>query len=58
MDFFRTMRECGLEVKNLDRVGTVRLDFTWQPQMTELHIFRTFTYSGAPVETKGKKDML
>ena len=48
------MLECGMEVKNLDKVGIVRLDFTWQPRMTELHIFRTLTHSGALQETKGE----
>ena len=43
-----------MEVKNLDKVGIVRLDFTWQPRMTELHIFRTLTHSGALQETKGE----
>ena len=48
------MEECGLDVTNLDKVGVIMFEFTGQPQLMEVHVFRTKCYTGIPVETEGK----
>lgn len=48
-----TKEECGLEVDNLDKVGVIIFEFKGQPQLMEVHVFRTNRYSGQPTETEG-----
>lgn len=50
-----TEEECGLIVEDLDKVGVVMFEFTGQPQLMEVHVFRTIHYSGQPVETDGEQ---
>ncbi len=48
-----TKEECDLDVSNLDKVGVLIFEFVGQPQLMEVHVFRTYTYTGTPVETEG-----
>ena len=48
-----TEEECGLVVRDLDKVGVILFEFTGQPQLMEVHVFRTTCYSGHPTETEG-----
>ena len=49
-----TKEECGLDVTNLDKVGVIMFEFIGEPQLMEVHVFRTHCYTGTPVETEGK----
>lgn len=48
-----TEEECGLVVSMLDKVGVIHFEFVGQPQILEVHVFRTEHYTGVPVETEG-----
>lgn len=48
-----TEEECGLVVSNLDKVGVILFEFVRQPQILEVHVFRTEHYTGTLVETEG-----
>jgi len=48
-----TKEECGLDVTSLDKVGVIMFEFLGQPQLMEVHVFRTRQYTGSPVETEG-----
>lgn len=49
-----TEEECGLVVRDLVKVGVIMFEFSGQPQLMEVHVFRTTCYSGQPIETEGK----
>ena len=48
-----TEEECGLVVSELDKVGVILFEFVGQPQILEVHVFRTERYTGTPVESEG-----
>ena len=41
-------------VSELDEVGVIMFEFVGEPQLMEVHVFRTHTFSGEPVETEGE----
>lgn len=47
--------ECGVVVKDLEKVGI--LDFAWQgnPETLQVHVFKAGSFSGEPVETEEMK---
>ena len=47
------MEECGLTVTELDKVGVIVFEFVDDPQLLEVHVFRTEQYSGEVTETEG-----
>ena len=48
------LEESGLLVSaDLDKVGVMVFEFINQPQMLEVHVYRTCQYDGQPVETEG-----
>jgi len=42
-----------VQVSKLDKVGVIIFEFVTQPQLFEVHVFRTEHYSGSPIETEG-----
>lgn len=53
--FYRELyEESGLKViGDLDDVGVLTFEFINDPVILEVHVFRTHTWSGVPVETEG-----
>ena len=52
----REMREeAGIEVKNLDKVGIIEFAFKNNPEILEVHIFKSDDFSGEPVESEEMK---
>ncbi len=52
----REMREeAGIEVKNLDKVGIVEFEFKDNPEILEVHIFKSDNFSGEPAESEEMK---
>lgn len=50
-----TKEECGLDVTvtNLDKVGVLQFEFVNEPQILEVHVFRTTQFSGEVTESEG-----
>lgn len=48
-----TKEECGLDVTNLDKVGVLKFEFVNEPQILEVHVFRTTQFSGVVSESEG-----
>ncbi|MBI5005002.1 MAG: 8-oxo-dGTP diphosphatase [Candidatus Lloydbacteria bacterium] len=52
----REMREeAGIELKNLDKVGIVEFEFLGNPEILEVHVFRSDDFSGEPTESEEMK---
>ena len=49
-----TKEECGLDVSDLDHVGTLIFEFVGEPQLLEVHVFRTEHYTGTVTESEGE----
>lgn len=47
--------ETGIEVKNLDKVGIIDFEFKGNPEILEVHIFRTDNFIGEPKESEEMK---
>ncbi|MDP2874442.1 MAG: 8-oxo-dGTP diphosphatase [bacterium] len=47
--------EAGIEVKNLAKVGIIEFEFKGNPEILEVHIFRSDTFSGEPTESEEMK---
>ncbi len=47
--------EAGIEAHDLARMGLIYFEFKGDPQILEVHIFRTTSFSGTPVETEEMK---
>ena len=47
------LEESGLHVSELDKVGVILFEFAREPQLMEVHVFRTSQYEGEPTETEG-----
>ena len=43
-----------MDVSELDRVGTLIFEFVGEPQLMEVHVFRTEHYTGTITESEGK----
>ena len=50
--------ECGLVAHSLDKVGLITFEFLNDPQLLDVHVFRTNDYSGTPMESEGKHEHL
>ena len=48
-----TKEECGLDVSHLDEVGTLIHEFVGEPQLLEVHIYRTEHFTGTVTESEG-----
>lgn len=56
MVYFRELyEESGLTVTedNLDHVGVLTFEFVNDPVLMEVHVYRTETFNGSPIETEG-----
>lgn len=56
--FQREMKEesgADLSLEHLDQAGVLLFEFVGDPQIWEVHIFRTTQYTGDIIETEGKK---
>lgn len=49
-----TKEECGLEVSQLDEVGTLIFEFIGEAQLLEVHVFRTEHFTGTVTESEGQ----
>jgi len=47
--------EAGIELKNLDKVGIIEFEFQGNPEILEVHIFRSDDFSGEPTESEEMK---
>lgn len=48
--------ESGLSVSNeLDHVGVLMFEFVNDPVLLEVHVYRTYSYTGTPIETEEMK---
>ena len=48
-----TKEECGLDVSHLDEVGTLIHEFVGEPQLLEVHVYRTEHFTGTVTESEG-----
>lgn len=44
--------EAGISVKDLDKVGLIEFEFKGNPEILEVHIFRTEQFQGEPSESE------
>lgn len=44
--------EAGIEVNNLERIGMIDFEFIGDPKILEVHVFRSTSFSGTPIETE------
>ncbi len=47
--------ESGVEVKNLNKVGIIEFEFKGNPEILEVHIFKSDNFSGEPIESEEMK---
>jgi 8-oxo-dGTP diphosphatase/2-hydroxy-dATP diphosphatase len=47
--------EVGIEVENLDKVGIIDFEFKGNPEILQVHIFRSDNFSGEPIESEEMK---
>ena len=47
--------EAGMEVDMLEKVGIIDFEFKGDPEILEVHLFRSTSFSGNPVETEEMK---
>lgn len=47
--------EAGIELKNLDKVGVIEFEFQGNPEILEVHIFRSDDFLGEPMESEEMK---
>lgn len=47
--------EAGIEVNDLDNVGVIDFEFQNNPEILEVHVFRSTSFSGNPIETEEMK---
>jgi len=47
--------EAGIEVKNLDKVGIIDFEFKGNPEILQVHIFKSDDFSGIPTESEEMK---
>lgn len=47
-----TKEEAGIEVKNIQEVGILNFEFEGNPEILEVHVYKTTEYNGEPVETE------
>ena len=50
--------ESGLVAHTLDKVGVITFEFLNDPQLLDVHVFRTYDYSGKPTESDGEQEGL
>ena len=43
-----------MDVSDLDQVGTLIFEFVGEPQLMEVHVFRTEHYTGTVTESEGE----
>lgn len=44
--------EAGIKIKNLDKVGIIDFEFQGNPEILQVHIFKTNDFSGQPAESE------
>ena len=47
--------EAGIEIRNLDKAGIIEFEFKGNPEILEVHIFRSDNFLGEPIETEEMK---
>jgi len=49
------LEEAGIEINQLEKVGIIEFEFKGNPEILEVHIFRTESYTGEPKESEEMK---
>lgn len=47
--------ESGIEVRDLEKVGIIDFEFKGNPEILQVHIFRSYNFSGEPAESEEMK---
>ncbi len=47
--------EAGIEVRDLDKVGIIDFEFKGNPEISQVHIFKSDNFSGEPTESEEMK---
>ena len=47
--------EAGIEIINLDKVGIIDFEFKGDPEILQVHIFKSENFSGEPMESEEMK---
>ena len=47
--------EAGIKVKNLDKVGVIEFEFKGNPEILQVHIFKSDNFLGEPIESEEMK---
>lgn len=47
--------EAGIKVERLDKVGVLEFEFKGDPEILEVHIFKSDNFSGEPIESEEMK---
>lgn len=47
--------EAGIEIGNLDKVGIIEFEFKGNPEILEVHIFKSDNFLGEPIESEEMK---
>lgn len=47
--------EAGIEVNGLEKVGVIEFEFRGNPEILEVHVFRSKNFSGVPIESEEMK---
>jgi 8-oxo-dGTP diphosphatase/2-hydroxy-dATP diphosphatase len=50
-----TKEEASIEIKNLKKVGLIDFEFKGNPEIIEVHIFKSNKFSGEPTESEEMK---
>lgn len=50
-----TLEEAGVELKNLNKRGIIEFEFQGNPEILEVHIFHSDSFSGEPTESEEMK---
>lgn len=50
-----TQEEAGIEAKNLQKTGIIEFEFKGNPEILEVHIFKSDNFLGEPIETEEMK---
>ena len=52
------LEEANVTVSSLDRVGVLTFEFDGEPELLEVHVFKSQQYEGLPQESEGTSDTL
>jgi 8-oxo-dGTP diphosphatase/2-hydroxy-dATP diphosphatase len=49
------LEESGVEIKDIEKIGVLNFEFKDNPEILEVHIFKSTSFSGEPVEGEEMK---